>query len=47
MGSSEGVKWDVVALGKWDLSHWQGESITENGKKCKKWELRVKQFQWD
>ena len=39
MGSSEGVKWD--------LSHWQGDSITENGKKCKKWELRVKQFQWD
>ena len=47
MGSSEGVKWDVVALGKWDLSHWQGDSITEKGKKCKKWELRVKQFQWD
>ena len=33
MGSSEGVKWNVVALGKWDLSHWQGDSITENGKK--------------
>ena len=47
MGSSEGVEWDVVALGKWDLSHWQGDSITENGKKHKKWELRVKQFQWD
>ena len=36
MGSSEGVKWDVVALGKWDLSHWQGDSITENGKKMLK-----------
>ena len=47
MGSSEGVKWDDVVLGKWDLSHWQGDSITENGKKFKKWELRVKQFQWD
>ena len=43
----EGIKWDVVALGKWDLSHWQQDSITENGKKCKKWELRVKQFQWN
>ena len=47
MGSSEGVKGDVVAAGKWDLSHWQGDSITENKKKCKKWELRVEQFQWD
>ena len=44
MGSSEGVKGDVVALGKWDLSHWQGD---ENKKKCKKWKLRVEQFQWD
>ena len=34
--SPEGVNWDVVALGKWDLSHWQGDSITVNGKKCKK-----------
>ena len=33
MGSSEGVKWDVVALKKRDLSHWQGDSITDNGKK--------------
>ena len=47
MGSSEGVKGDVVAAGKWDLSHWQGDSITENKKKSKKWELRVEQFQWD
>ena len=47
VGRPEGVKWDVVALGKWDLSHWQGVSITENGKKCKKWGLRVKQFQWN
>ena len=48
VGSSEGVKWDVVALGKWDLRYWQGDSITENGKKNKKKrELRVKQFQWD
>ena len=36
MGSSEGVKWDDVALEKWDLSHWQGDSITENGKKMLK-----------
>ena len=36
MGSSEGVKWDVVTLGKWDLSHWQRDSITENGKKMLK-----------
>ena len=47
MGSPEGVKWDVVALEKWDLSPWQGDSITENGKNCKKLELTVKQFQWD
>ena len=46
MGSSGGVKWDIVALGKWDLSHWQGDSINENGKKCKKWESRVKLFQF-
>ena len=30
------VKRDVVALGKRDLSHWQGDSITENGKKMLK-----------
>ena len=36
LGSPEGVKWDVVALRKWDLSHWQGYSIIENRKNVKK-----------
>ena len=46
-GESWRGKMGCCCSGKTGLSHWQGDSITVNRKKCKKWELRVKQFQWD
>ena len=38
-------KMGCCCSGKMGSSHWQGDSITENGKTVKNWKLRVKQFQ--